>query len=785
MTNYRNKLLLFLLAAIILILVIFLVIIITNKKENTMNISTTVALVDNDKVHLIEHDGLHVAYDNGFPIPSFSTWKLDEESRKYISLNGEWKFAHEADISCSDSEQACSDKEYDDSSWSVQSVPASLDLSYDDRKYQYKFGSFWFRKSFRVEQDWDNMFVKLNALGMGYHSNLYINGTKIGSNEGGMTAFSFNITPYLNYGGDNVIAVEIIRPAHDSSDNGALPEGGFDWWDYSGITRDIYLEATLPVSISKVIVDASPLKKQLQAYAVLLNYSASEQTIDLEVNPGIEQVSPQSKKVTLQPDQVKVVTYEFDTPAIEAWTTENPTLYTLVANINQGDQLKTSYGAVDIEINGTQILVNGQQEWFKGTNWHDENKESGRSLSPAEYRAEIDLAKNANANLLRNSHYNRHPYAYEYTDEIGLYVMDEIENYWLSEQAIGHQLYEKGLSREKAIAMAWNQINHPSVVFWSVANETTPNNTTHLAWFNDMRDAIRLIDPKKRPVTYASNSQHYPVDMSMSAADVIGLNQYYGFHGGDPTDYGAAEYRRKLYEIHERYPSKPIMLTENGTWSSLGDRARQQWQAGNFAAHWDVTVSAPFTSGYIFWNMKDYRSKMDYTKNDPERLSGMGLVDWSTLAPKVVYYYFQEASLQGANRILNPRFERGTEEWQVINSGSKQGVAVVDEGLQLNLNSADNIQLKQTAFDLLAGQYELELLVISSNAGAIAGSVEIKSPHLPNGGLKLDYDQSGLIKLPFTLTHTGVTNVSVQLKFEAKADNAQMVVEAVNLLPRF
>jgi len=770
-------------ALVAVLLIICLVTLTMNMREKKMVTSATELLVENTTVHLIEHDGVQVAYDNGFPIPEFSTWKLNEETRNYVSLNGEWKFGYEDGIDCTDTALTCSDKEYNDSAWSLQSVPASLDLAYDNGKYQYSFGSFWFRKTFKVEQDWEAKFVKLNALGMGYHSVIYINGTKIGENEGSATPFSFNVSPYLNYGKDNVIAVQIIRPPHDHNDDGALPAGGFDWWDYSGITRDIYLEATAPQTISKVIVDASPLKKRVNAYVVLLNYGKEAANFSLQVQTGIENVEAQTKNVTMNADEVKVVTFEFDTPAIEAWSTETPKLYQLKAEIVNGDSLTTQYGAIDVEVGDAKVLVNGSPEWFKATNWHDENKESGRSMSPEEYRAEIDVAKSATANLIRNAHYNRHPYAYEYADQIGIFVMDEIENYWLSENAIAHQLYEKGLSREKAIAMAWNQVNHPSVIIWSVANENTPNNTTHLAWFNDMRDAVRLVDPKKRPVTYASNTQHHPVDMSMSAADIIGFNQYYGFHGGESADYGAEEYRKKLLEIHERYPSKPIILSENGTWSSLGDRAREQWQAGNFAAHWDVTVTYPFTAGYTFWNLKDYRSKMDYTSRDPQRLSGMGMVDWATRAPKVVYYYFQEATNRGANRIMNPRFDRGIEEWQIISSNKEQAVTPVDEGLQIVLNAADTVTLKQNSFDLLAGKYVLELKISSLQDHAVAGKIELKSSYLSSGKLEKTFDSSGLIKLPFTLSHNGVTNVSVNLHFEGKQSNEQIVIEQVNLFP--
>src|SRR5690606_27288444 len=103
-------------------------------------------------------------------------------------------------------------------------------------------------------------------------------------------------------------------------------------------------------------------------------------------------------------------------------------------------------------------------------------------------------------------------------------------------------------------------------------------------------------------------------------------------------------------------------------------------------------------------------------------------------------------------------------------------------GLQLTLNASDSIMLKQNAFDLLAGKYVLELQ-LSSPEDAVAGKIVLKSSYLSGGSLEKTFDSSGSIKLPFTLTHIGVTSVTVQLQFEGTKANEQIVIEQVNLFP--
>ncbi|KAB8128065.1 hypothetical protein F9U64_16735 [Gracilibacillus oryzae] len=747
------------------------------------NVSDKVKLVVDGRVHLVDHDGFSVAYQNGFPIPAFTTWQLNQAQRSYLSLNGDWHFFYDEEKSYSDSVKP-SEVDFDDSSWSSERVPASLDFAYENGKYQQKFGSFWFRKVIKVDKDWKDRFIKLISLGMGPKAEIFINGQSVGTSKFGATPSAINVTPYLETGKENVIAIRVDRNPHVYLDRDGVPPGSYDWWDYSGITRDIYLEATNPQTVVKVNVQASQLDQKIEAQAVVLNLTEKPDQMKVVLDPGVNGIDPKTKEVQLEANEVKVVPFEFDVPSIKAWTPDSPNLYTATAEIPEKDILTAQYGAVDVEVNDNELLINQESVFLKGTNWHEESALSGRSLTVEEYQQELDLMKAANANFIRHAHYNRHPYAYQYADEVGLYVMDEVENYWMNVESIQHQLSEGTASEELAIAMAWNQVNHPSIIMWGVGNENTSNNQEHVDFYNMLRDAVRKIDLKERPVTYASNTQHHPEDITRAEPDLLTINQYYGFHGGNAEDFGAGDFEERLEILHETYPDKPIIITENGTWSSYGNRGdstiggTEDWQAANFAAHWDVTVSKPYTAGYTFWNFKDYRSKEPYTEADSNRLSAMGMVDWSELRPKVVYEYFKNAAAEGTNRVLNPNFESGTDEWS-LSTASEKAIVETGDGLTVKLDSTQVFEISQRTTDLLKGDYEF--------AATTEGITESTNVQLEVSAKNVDelftikVDQDGRFTLPFRVVHDGISSARFSIKAECEEDGQTITIKDVRL----
>jgi len=221
---------------------------------------------------------------------------------------------------------------------------------------------------------------------------------------------------------------------------------------------------------------------------------------------------------------------------------------------------------------------------------------------------------------------------------LGLMVMDEAPNYWMDRLSFQYQL-EDGLSLTYVQSMVWNHMNHPSVILWSILNESETGVRGGLAarsFIEQLADAVRTLDLSGRPVTYASN--HHRDDIGLNFVDVIGINEYFGFFYGVHQDLGPY-----LDYLHSRYPNKPILITEFGDWAVYGS-SRQTTQGLTFLAHWEqIFARSDFVVGGIWWVFADHKSRHQPDSAIPY-ISTMGMVDRHR-RPKTLYRMFRDAPL--------------------------------------------------------------------------------------------------------------------------------------------
>lgn len=134
------------------------------------------------------------------------------------------------------------------------------------------------------------------------------------------------------------------------------------------------------------------------------------------------------------------------------------------ASVVGQDTLSTTYGMRSVAVQGATLTMNGRPLFLKGVNWHEETPAHGRSMTIPEYNRLLGRVLQAHANFIRNSVYNRHPYVYDWADEHGVLVMDEYDTMWLHANQEQLQTDSYGLARAEALATAWDQANHPSVI---------------------------------------------------------------------------------------------------------------------------------------------------------------------------------------------------------------------------------------------------------------------------------------------------------------------------------
>jgi beta-glucuronidase len=615
-------------------------------------------------------EGVPVVFQYGQPVPSFDVRAEVPGERDYLDLDGRWRFAFDpGDAGPSDGWMRA---DYDDGRWQVVDVPLPWDLydtagfgSYDGSGYgtgtAFRDGYAWYRVEFGAPAAWSGRFVKICFLGVSYAASVYLNGALVAEHEGGHTPFAMDVSAVLRPGAGNLLAVRVYRrPWYRQEATGPaaisvrteLPHKPVDYWPYAGLTRGVFIEATAQVTVSKLLTSAR--HGRLAVAAVVFNHGAEPARRRLVLDPGAGTGgAAASRDLTLGPGEVGVVSADVPIPGARPWSPTDPQLYRLTARLQDAgtvadggdetaraaDSLVVRYGMRVVEVAGAQLRLNGEPVFLKGLNWHEESPERGRAMRREDYEQILDTAADLGANFLRNCGYTRHPDFYRAADERGLLVCDETDNFWVES---GQQRIQGryGLSAALVATMVWNQVNHPSVILWSLHNESeTKDRRIYRTWISQLR-AAASIDPQHRPVTWASSTSWDP---AFDLADVIGFNEYFGYFYGNDSDLG-----RTLDAVHRQYPNSPILITENGSYAHLGrhgspaETGTEEWQADKLLQHWQqVTARARYVAGYTYWVLKDYKQRMHYNHN-LNGISAMGLITFDGLR-RTAYASFRDS----------------------------------------------------------------------------------------------------------------------------------------------
>ena len=395
--------------------------------------------------------------------------------------------------------------------------------------------------------------------------------------------------------------------------------------------------------------------------------------------------TPFSLDLDLAPGDVRVVSAEVPLPDAAPWSPADPRLYRLAAHLEANhaspdatntpdrtnvpdrtntpdgtnaisraadDGLAVRYGMRSVEVADGRLRLNGEPIFLKGLNWHEETPDRGRAMRGQDYAEILDIACDLGANFLRNCGYTRHPDFYDAADERGMLVCDETDNFWV-ETAQQRVQCGYGLSAALVTTMVWNQINHPSVVLWSLHNESqTTDRAVYRRWISQLRGAATGIDPQQRPVTWASATSWDP---AFDLADVIGFNEYFGYFYGDDADLG-----RTLDAVHRQYPASPILITENGSYADPGrhgspaETGTEEWQADKLRRHWrQVAARAGDVAGYTYWLLRDYKQRMNYSHH-LNGISAMGLMTFDG-RHRAAYSAFRGAEIHPGPHCARPR----------------------------------------------------------------------------------------------------------------------------------
>ena len=517
-------------------------------------------------------------------------------SSHYRSLNGEWHFNWVKRPA--DRPIGFYKNDYDISSWDKISVPGSWQLQgygqpiYTNVKHPFEdpnppyppknnnpVGSY--RRTFSVPESWEDGQVFLHFDGVKSAFFVWVNGQKVGYSQGSMTPAEFNITNYIT-SGNNVISVEVFR----WSDAAYIEDQ--DFWRLSGIYRDVYLMHT-PDTHIRHFKAISELVDNYQHGVLNLtthikNYGSKAEELVLKntvyYNDGIVVKDLQPISFELVGSNEKVLKQEIMIKEVNPWSAETPNLYTLVLSIFNldGDLIETvstKLGFRSVELKNGQMLVNGEPIIIKGVNRHEHDPNMGRTVDENLMVKDILLMKQFNVNAVRTSHYPNHPRWYELCNEYGLYVMDEAN---LESHAFWSKFTLDPVWRpafvDRAQRMVLRDVNHPSIIFWSLGNEAGygPNHDAMANWIRDY-DPSRLIHYEGKEPGYGPLPNHYDIIANMYASVDL------------------------MKELHDENPSRPVILCEYS--HAMGN------SNGNIFKYWDAIYEYPRLQGAFIWDWVD------------------------------------------------------------------------------------------------------------------------------------------------------------------------------------
>lgn len=561
---------------------------------------------------LKEVNGINIPFQNGFALPSF-----EKQNRKILNLHGEWKkqrFSANDNITLAKRDASGYQNlinesagrhtsAFDDSGWEVKVLPGVENQinTYPTVPEFYEDG-VWYRKSFNVDAADQGKFVKLIFYAVNYVADVWLNDVYLGYHEGGYTPFAFNVSSALNYGGNNVLVVRVDNPAWNSR-NDIVPYTRCDWFNYTGIIHDVYLEFSSPVSVIRnnvvtLDINTNGNSSTIQSTIILNNISPTNEAVDVtlqifkaSVDPGNIQteyayelisgsdVGMTQTSVTIPSDSVYVWRTNLIVDNPELWTPQNPNLYIAKVTLSSGsniiDEFSTQFGIRTISTNGNKFLLNNKIYFFTGAARHEDHPAYGRSIPKEVIFSDLQLVKSLNINLLRTAHYPNNLYTYLIADRLGIATFQEIPVFWFDTEAAWLiQNNIRHIHEQMFREMVFKDYNRASILMWSTCNECldVPNRKIFI---NRVNQDLDTNYPDGRLVTQSAAADRPDAnDDSQNACDVSGWTMYFGIFHGSTAFTGTYNF---INDAKAYNPNKPIIDTEFGYWSSeLGTSEQQQ-----------------------------------------------------------------------------------------------------------------------------------------------------------------------------------------------------------------
>nr|WP_281723482.1 glycoside hydrolase family 2 TIM barrel-domain containing protein [Hoylesella shahii] len=583
---------------------------------------------------------------------------------------------------------------YDDSAWRVLNLPH--DWAIEGNFYvknpsgavggALPGGVGWYRKRLMLTDNNEHSRYVLHFDGAFMNTSVYVNGKLVGIRPYGFIGFGFDITPFLNKKGENVVAVRI--------DNAQQPN--CRWYTGCGIYRHVYLLRSDEVRLAQWGVQVLPVLKGRGA--------------NITLNSTIESFATQARKLSLKQmvyDAEGRCVAQSTTPCVahegkntvsqkikmtnaKLWWPHAPYIYKVVSQLIDGkkvlDRDTTTMGLRNIAFDAKKgFAINGRNTKLNGVCLHGDLGCLGSAINEDALYRQLRMMKDMGANAIRCSHNPPAPELLHMCDTMGLMVMDEAFDQWRTGKTqFDYALFFDKWAEKDITDMVLRDRNHPSIILWSIGNEVLEQWNTDKNQGVDLDDVNILLNNARDPSRLADNKELSDNSkITRWLADIVrrndpsrlitaGCNETspnnHLFKSGAIDVIGFNYHSKQVAKVPENFPGKPFLLTESvsalqtrGFYAMPSDSIRRlpgkrrpfidtsflcssydnsctSWSATHEAT-WDVVKHTPFCSGQFIWTGFDYIGEPT-PFNFPARSSYFGIVDLAGF-PKDAYYLYQ------------------------------------------------------------------------------------------------------------------------------------------------
>jgi beta-galactosidase len=547
--------------------------------------------------------------------------------RMVFPLNRNWRFSARR----TQNDTALS---FDDSTFEQVTIPHTNKKlpwhGFDEKSYE--FVSIY-RRKFRVPSEARGRHVFIDFDGAMTASTVWINGQRLGEYKGGYTPFSFDLTPQINWNGDNLLAVEL-----DSTERPDIPPfgGQIDYLTFGGIYRDVRLRLVQPTFIENIFARPRDMLTDHPAVDVscFIGRSAAQQsaiTLEAELRDGDRILAHATKSIPAGSASADPTAYDIalgNLGGIRKWDLVNPNLYSVVVRLKQRDSIldqdQRRIGFREAHFTDHGFELNGKVIKLRGLDRHQTFPFVGQAMPARVQRRDAHILKRElKCNIVRTSHYPQSPHFLDACDEVGLLVFEEIPGW----QHIGDAQWQE-LSIDNVGRMIRRDWNHPSVILWGVRiNESRDNHD----FYTKTNALAHSLDPTRQTggVRYFQESEFLE--------DVFTMNDF-GFPLKPPnhpfylnTEFVGHTYPTKMYDNGER----------------LAEHIRRHARVHN-----QLASNAQYAGG-LGWCAFDYDTHEEFGSGD--RICYHGVSDIFRL-PKPAGHFYQSQCDPAEEIVLEPAF---------------------------------------------------------------------------------------------------------------------------------